>query len=512
MEFPHIGGRTFLTRCICCLVALCMVCICPLLITETLHATPASGRVLTIKTTQDISLADLIASSGYSLADRDLEEFLKDFAELNKNLKGFNVIPKGTFVQLPLGKLKASGIKPTLRGEREPAGKKLEEPRSKQQETEARTRHKERDMGGPRRGQGAKETRLRHEKRKVDAAIVLRTMSGLLYALADVRAVKSEGIRVLSSRGDAELSLDTSSFPLMELADERVILLDYRGILPEEMKDIIEFSWPEYRVFSTHGISDLKGSASTLLDTLGFTSFRNGKIIVGGTPRLDIFPDIVTTTVGNDLLETEIVAVNIVKNGEYGFPSEVKEWLQKRGVRIIELFVGDARLSRQPVKTVSLADSDIRALSARFLNLLGFDVKEGDSLRISDRKEYALRIHTDLTVMPKNKKGVQSIRFSETPETYLSYLQQHGFPVLSLSVHAKRDEVLRKMMDFLSLHYMERPERTTAYITPKKAKYRVSMPGFLVRSGNKTFFFTESVMDEGLSRFLLNGQVTLVRF
>jgi hypothetical protein len=489
-----------------------MFCVYPLLISEPLYATPASGRVLTIKTSQETSLADLITSSGYSLDDKDIEEFLKDFVGLNKDLKGFNVIPKGTLVKLPLGKLAASGSKPALRGEREATKGKGEEPSRKQQEKEVRTRYKERKMEEPRREQREKEVRPHYKERKMDAALVLKNMRTLLFALTDVRAVTSDGVRVLSSSGNTEISLDTSSFPLMKLADERVILLDYRGILPEEVKDIIELSWPEYRVFSNHGNRDLKGSVSDLLDTLGYTSYRNGRITVGGIPRVDILPDIVTTRVSSDLMDTEIIAVNIVKRDEFGVPPEMSEWLRGKGVRIIELFQSNSPLSRPRAKTVSLSDLDVRTFSERFLNLLGFSVMKGDSLRISDRKEYALRIRTDMTVKLKNQKGTKAIRFSETPEAYLAYAKKHGVALLSLDQHAGKDEVLRKMMDFFSLEYLERPERTTAYITPRKTKYRISMPGFLVKSRKGPFFFTATAIDKDLYRFLMNERVTLVQF
>ncbi|MGD1075915.1 MAG: hypothetical protein ABR903_07545, partial [Thermodesulfovibrionales bacterium] len=89
---------------------------------------------------------------------------------------------------------------------------------------------------------------------------MLRNLGTLLYALTDVSSVKSSGVKVFSLGEKNEISLNTSAFPLVELPDKTVIMLDYRGILPEELKDIIEVSWPEYRIVTGHGIQNLKGS------------------------------------------------------------------------------------------------------------------------------------------------------------------------------------------------------------------------------------------------------------
>jgi hypothetical protein len=67
-------------------------------------------------------------------------------------------------------------------------------------------------------------------------------------------------------------------------------------------------------------------------------------------------------------------------------------------------------------------------------------------------------------------------------------------------------------MGFLALDYIENPEMTTAYITPKKVKYRLFMPGFLVRSRKELFFFTDSDIDVDLFSSVMDDQVKLIKF
>jgi|GEM_PF-2846457 len=73
-------------------------------------------KQLTLITTKDTSLSELIKSSGYDLDDKDISLFLRDFISLNKNLKRLSVIPKETTVRLPLKNMKAKEDKIILHG------------------------------------------------------------------------------------------------------------------------------------------------------------------------------------------------------------------------------------------------------------------------------------------------------------------------------------------------------------------------------------------------------------
>ena len=73
-------------------------------------------KQLTLVTTKDTSLSELIKSSGYDLDDKDISLFLRDFISLNKNLKRLSVIPKETTVRLPLKNMKAKEDKIILHG------------------------------------------------------------------------------------------------------------------------------------------------------------------------------------------------------------------------------------------------------------------------------------------------------------------------------------------------------------------------------------------------------------
>lgn len=94
----------------------CIAALVSTIITRGREPEVQTDKQLTLITTKDISLSELIKSSGYDLDDKDIGLFLRDFISLNGNIKRLSVIPKGTTVRLPLKNLKAKEDKITLHG------------------------------------------------------------------------------------------------------------------------------------------------------------------------------------------------------------------------------------------------------------------------------------------------------------------------------------------------------------------------------------------------------------
>jgi hypothetical protein len=352
--------------------------------------------------------------------------------------------------------------------------------------------------------------RQRGERRLAGEDLVLRNLITLLFSLRDVAGVKSSGVKILSVDERAELSLDTSSFPMVELADKSVIVLDYRGVLSEELKEIIEVSWPDYRVVSCRGMKDLKNSVGALLDSIGYSSFSNSRVTLWDTGRIELLPDFVVMKMDDDILSAEIVAINIVKPGEYGTPQEFKDWAGDKGVRIVELHTKEPPLVKAKAQTVSIKERQIETFSERFLRLFVHNVKRGESFNFSERDGYRFAMRTDISFRDKNR--VKAIQFSKVPTPYLKYARKHGIEVLSLNPADERTEVLKKMLALVSLGYKEKPEVTSSVITPKKTKYRLFAPGILVRSRRDLLFLAESGADERLLSSLMDSRVKLVTF
>lgn len=435
-------------------------------------------NILTIKTAKSTSLSDLITSSGHDIDGKDVSFFLKDFIPLNRDIKNLSMISKGTIVKLPLKNLKAKGRK--IISHRKVSGL---EPQ--------------------------KEPQLGYQIE--EDAMILKNMKILLDSLAEGTSIKSEGIKIFSvNNNGSELSFDSSFFPLIELADNSVIMLDYKGILPGEIKDIVEVSWPEYKIVSNHGIKDIKNIISLLLDFIGYSSFSDCKVILGGRTKIEFFADLVIIKKSDDILNGELIMISIIRPNEYSTPDKFKDWATNRKVKIIELFLREPPLSQGMAEVVYMPEKEVDKFSERFLTLLGYEFKRGDYLRLSDREEYKFNIRVALTITSGNR--IKAIDFSEISEPAIRYAKKRGFDMIGIGQREGRSEVVRKIMGLLSINYNDKPEATSSYITPKGVKYRLIAPGILVESKNGLLFLPDPDAYTEFSSPLFNDAITLVQF
>ncbi len=439
---------------------------------------PSSKKILTIKTIKDTSLSELITSSGYDIDDKDLGIFLRGFTSMNRNIKSLSTIPKGTIVRLPLENLKAREGKIALYQKGDRVGAKNKP----------------------------------HLKLPEHDALILKNIKFLLDSLAEGISMQSEGIKVFSVNGNSELSFDTSFFPLIEIADNNIIMLDYKGILPEEIKDIIEINWPEYKVVNNHGakdIKDIKNMIRLLLDSIGYFSFSDNKVILDGKPKIEFFADFVMKK-NDDIHGGKFVVINIVKSKEYRTPDELIKWANNRGVKIIELSLKEPLLYRKRARVMYMPEEEIGKFSERFLTLLGYKFRRGINLKLSDRKEYEFNIKADLTIT--SGKRTKVIDFSEISEQTINYAKKRGFDIINIDLQEEHSEILRKIMGLLLINYKDKPETTSSYITPKGVRYRLMVPGILIKSKNRLLFLIDPEIDTEFLSTLVSEGVTLIRY
>lgn len=438
---------------------------------------PSGGKILTIKTAKNTSLSELITSSGYDINDKNVYFFLRDFVSLNRDIKSLSMISKGTSVRLPLKYLTVKGRKIT------PYRKVIKRAVTKKEAS--------------------------HEYQKEQDAIFKSNVKILLDSLTEGTSIIFDGIKVFSISDKSELSFNTSFFPLIKLSDKRLIMIDYRGILPEEIKDIIEISWPEYKIIS-NGEKDIKKIYSLLLDSIGYSLFKDVKIIFVGKAKIEFFTDFVIMKKSEDILEGEFTAINIIKPDEYRTPDEFKKWAENRKIRIIELFLRDPPLSKGVAEIVYMSEKEVDKFSERFLTLLGYEFNRGVYFRLSDRKEYEFNIKADLSITSGRRAKI--IDFSEISEPVIRYAKKRGFDMINVEPRERRSEVVRKIMELLSINYKDKPDATSYYITPKGIRYRVIAPGILVKLKNGLFFLVDSEVDARFLSNLVNDNLTIVKF
>lgn len=448
-----------------------------------------SRKSLIIKITRDISLYELITKSGYSIDDRDVVSFLKDFMSMNENIKSISAFKKGMIVKVPLRNLRKD-------------------------ETSLVKLHETAEMPSKKRGPVRKAEREKTDTgySLINRAMILRNIRLLSDSLDKRILVETDGFKLFNISERSTLSFDASFFPMINFNKERILVLDLSGILPDELKDLLEVTWPEYRVVSYSGELDLKKIMGLLLESMGYSVNRDRKVISGGRTQIEYDADFLIFKNNDDLLNNEIAVIGIIGKNEFGTPENAIEWLKKREINVIELSYNEImKYHGKASKVIDIEPyMDAKEFAESVLSLMGYKFSRNSVLNISDRKEYTYSLKADLSINLGYRAKV--IEFTDISDYEIKYAQKKGLDIVSIKPWEERKNIIQKIISLLSLKYKNSARTTFPSITPPGVKYRLLSPGVFVHSNKGPMFITDSEFDTELLRQLIDERVTIIKF
>lgn len=445
----------------------------------------ASDRILTVRLKSNISLDDLIEKSGYRIDDADVIPFLTEFARLNEHITTISSLRKDSLVKLPTEYLKKVGSQvkqtrgPIRQPEREPVIKKEKE---------------------------------RIVRRVLDREVILRNIKLLSDAIDDSIRIESVGFKVITINERSEISLDASFFPMIAVSNERIVVLDYTGILPEEVKNIIEISWPEYRIVSAHKQDDLKSIIRGLLIAMGYSVSVDKRIVIGGLTKIEYDADLVIYRNDRDLLDSEITVIGIVGDNELSSPEILARWLLEKDINLVELSYEEIKkIHGTRARLVKIDSSlDSREFTESLLSHIGYKYSRNEVLNLSDRKEFTFNLRADISIDMGSRTKV--IEFAELSDFEIDYARKKGYDIACIIPDEDRFVILRKIAAIFPFTYNELPEIRASHLTPKRVKYRVISAGVFMNSLNGPLFITRYDADANLLSELIDSKNTILTF
>lgn len=448
-----------------------------------------SDKTLVLKIKQDISLDNLISNAGYTLDDRNMNLFLTEFINLNKDIKSISLLKKGTILRLPLKHLERKEVS---------AGKVSASP--------SVHRVKKKII---RKNEIAKTP---VDVVSFDRSLLIRNFKTLFQSLEDNVTVDAEGLKIFNISDRSELSLDKSFFPSIDLHNEHILVFDYSGILPEDLKNLLEISWPEYRFVSYKKGMNLKNLVYALLNETGYAIKNSQKLVVGGRSQIEYYPDFLVFRKNDDFMDSEISLVSIIDYNEMKTPASLVNWLNKKGIRVVELSNHDLKQSRNMTTKTTYIDSDssYNEFAEKILTLLGYDFSRDKTIHISNRKEFTYNLKADLSINLGYKTKV--IEFNELSDHEVNYAKKQGLDISCISPWEEKREIAKKIMTLFSLEFSNMPKTTSLYITPKKVRYRLFLPGVYAKSRKGGFFLTDSELENDLLESILDEKVAIVKY
>lgn len=420
---------------------------------------------ISIKTEKNISLSDLIKSSGFEIEDDRVTPFLEDFLRLNEDIKSLRMIPKGTTVRLPSKYLK---------------------------KRTGATREK----GFEPRPEVAKDKEIE---------LVIRNIKGLFDHLGEFISVSLGKIIVFPVTEKASLSIDTDYFPMIEISGRRMILLDLKKTLPDEIRDIIEVYWPEYTVIRGR---DMKGIVNQVLDSIDYTCIEEGRVVIGDDMLVEIKPDCIIMRKGKDIMDSDMIILGITKKDEFGFPHKLLKWAKESGISIIDLHMRKKPLFHKEANLFVLPEHK-EGLILGLLDHLGYKVRRDVGLSIAEKGEYTLNLLADIVF--KSGKRTKVIDLSGLPQPAIGILRRHGIDIISIDIGDNSRKIIEDILNFLSVPSESHLEKVSQMITPGKVKYRVRTQGIVVKT-KKGNLLLSNYHDSELLKSIINEKISLIKY
>lgn len=302
--------------------------------------------------------------------------------------------------------------------------------------------------------------------------------------------------------------LDLSRTPVVELANGRRLILDYRSVLDLDTAAAVAARWPAYRVvpLPAGGLRErigaiLAGSGYAAVDTGAEVSFGHGASVVR------IRPDFVVLKGRDDLLHGRTLALSVVDSPRGAVPPELRDLAAERGVAVSDL-LNDGRGAvplvtpwRDPAgRVTTVIAGDAGLVAAEIARVLGHEVRR---LRSAGGYGSGWAIGPDggeLVLAPPADESADS------PSTSAGALEVprdgEGFAA-----------VLGRLFERLELGAIgpvvefTRPDPTTG-----ASPFLVSVPGWLVEHGGRRLLVTAAAPPEPLRLFLVREGIDLFEY
>ncbi len=448
------------------------------------------NRVLALKLQKNISLDELIQTAGYGISDDNVVLFLTEFIELNPSVKGVSILKKGTLVRVPVRHLKKAVDRPSLFRE------KAEFSGLKQRITRKKT----------------PVSLTKQESLKIDRYILLRNIQKLFSSLGEDVSLEKEGFKYFSLSEKSDLSFDTGLFPIIDLHNERILVIDYTGAFPDDMKNLLEISWPEYRVVNPSGNVDLRGIVPILLQESGYLFQESSKMVSGGAAQVEYYADFLVHGKNGKPMDSDISLISVLDSSEYQTPQEIVTWFMNRDIRVIELSEQDRKyVNRNPGTVLDMQmNLSEKAFVESVLKLVGYPFSRDENINLSAQKELHFNIRADLLVDMGYKRKI--IEFSGVSDQEMKYVQKFGLDIVRIEPWEGKKDMIKKIMSLLSLTYTSSPRKNALSLSPRKTRYRLLVPGFVVKSLKGVFFMTDAVLDEELQKNITGEGISVVPF
>ena len=270
-------------------------------------------------------------------------------------------------------------------------------------------------------------------------------------------ALISAGNYFIPLKDTAQVMIDCSLIPVVELDDGSMVLLDFGNRLSENLKTLISQSWPNYSFLSAEELrDDIESLQGIIRRSRNYTMSRvNTSLALTAKPEILVFPDWIIAAkkaVGGVLYRQGLF---LLGSGEQPLPAGVSAALEKNGLVVTEITEGTAPAAPME-QAPTPAIQDLRglkgpALAEGLLKTLDESPVRNAGVVIFEqaRDGFNLTITVDLLLRRGEKRYL--IHTKRLPDQFVRVLKDQGAEVILLREDAPRRSLIEDLLRQLNI-------------------------------------------------------------
>ena len=321
-----------------------------------------------------------------------------------------------------------------------------------------------------------------------------------------------------------EVTIDANEFPVLQLTDNKKIILNYGGELPRGLTDVQQLEMNGFEVVSLKENESIESVLDKLLDAAGYFSVdkSNNSLVIGDKIQFEITGDWIIYA--DELLE-DVMVVNLLEKEKRPIDIQLKDYIHTFGVNLIDLYMtteGEQEEIEFPQKTVEsryqpedvpvIDTSDCAVLVDSFLALLGQNYKKDFTVDLfrGESKVFDVEVVADRYFEIGGKGHI--ISFHKIPEKLIELITGQGNRFLSITMPLGDPyAVIRNILDFLSINYVSPRPKFPDVISGEKG-VELFIPGILIKKDGKTSILLTSIkLETEVYQWLMERNVKVVR-
>ena len=353
--------------------------------------------------------------------------------------------------------------------------------------------------------------------------LATRAALGLIFTRIGERFLAS-GQHFLPLKTGGQITINTKSFPIIELRSGQRIVLDLDQRLPQEMVQIIRANWSNYTIFRPKGNETLPEMLQRLFEQGQYFQVQGQgepwSVDKGVTVK--ILADWIIWPTQDDWSAGRAAVLTIPASTAQGTNPKVAAWLEGKGIQIIDFHPQGNMIGPEPIReiptesTVKVMKLETHSLSEFMEELLVLvDQKFESDLSIplmgnsGDGKGFNLSVQAPVYFTREGINYVVAVDGMSSDVRQM--LKKHRFRVITREEGEKPEDVAVKLLKTMGLK-TESGLKIKASARPDDRNIEIDIPGTVIQAGSRRIFITPVEIPTALVDMAAQSKLDLVNY